>query len=137
MANTIDNHYFFTLFDEFKTVPVVKVDAYIGIASTRVDAATWGVNSQYATALLTAHMLAAGGGQGGHGGSVGGPITQETVGDLSRSYGTVGVPGSGMQELLTTRYGQMFVELRRETIVPAMVTGTPTPMPPLDTVLLS
>lgn len=125
MANTITSTYFLTLFDEFKGVATAKIDAYVSIASTRVNPTVWGSNAEYATALLTAHMIAVTGShlQGGSGGGVGGPITQESVGDLSRSYGSVGVAGSGDQELMTTRYGQEFVALRRETFTSATVTG--------------
>lgn len=128
MANTITSHYFLSVFDEFKAVPVAKIDALIGVASLRVNPAVWGAGSSsdlspYATALLTAHMLAVGGGLGGHGGAAGGPLSSESVGDLSRSFGTVGQAGTGDQELLTTRYGQEFVALRREVIIPCFATG--------------
>lgn len=122
MAN-ITRTYFLTLFDEFSSVPSAKVDAFIGVASVRVAAAVWGDVAEYATALLTAHMLSSTGGVGGNGGSAGGPVTAESVGDLSRSYGSVGEQGSGDQELLTTRYGQEYVALRRQTIVPATILG--------------
>lgn len=127
MANTIDFTYFTTLFDEFKATAKPKVDAFIGIASTRVNPDVWGTNAQYATALLTAHMLTMTG-PGGLG-SGGGAVTQESVGDLSRSFGTVGVQGNGDEQLMTTRYGQEFVALRNETIVTANVTGS-TILPP-------
>jgi len=127
---TITTHEFLAYFDEFKITPLPKISAYIDVASIRVSATVWGTVAKYATALLTAHMIAVTGGSGGSGGGVGGPVTNESVGDLSRGYGTVGVPGSGDQELLTTRYGQEFVALRRETIVTGMVTGIETPLPP-------
>lgn len=123
MAANITRDYFLAIFDEFKSVPTPKVDALIGVASLRVAPGVWADHTQYATALLTAHMLAAGGGSGGSGGAAGGPINNEAVGDLSRGYGSVGNPGTGDQELLTTRYGQEFVSLRREVVVGAMVVG--------------
>lgn len=121
--STIKPDYFLTLFEEFKKVAPPKIQAYLDIATTRVAPAVWGANASYATALLAAHMLAHSGTQG-NGGS-GGALTQEAVGDLSRAYATVGVPGSGDQELLTTGYGQQFVALRRETIVTAMIRKPP------------
>lgn len=128
--STFNVQYFLTLFDEFKNVPTPKLNAFVGIATTRVDADTWGANADYARALLTAHMLAKSGGIGGSGGASGGALTQESVGDLSRSFATVGVPGSGDQELLTTAYGQQFVELRRESFPTGLVTGPTTSLPP-------
>jgi hypothetical protein len=124
MTLNIKRDYFLVLFDEFRVVPSQKIDAFIQVASGRVAPTVWGVNTQYATALLVAHMITMSGGVGGSGGSAAGPVTQEAVGDLSRSYGTVGVPGTGDQELLTTRYGQEFVALRRETVVSCMAVGS-------------
>ena len=123
MAANITRDYFLTLFDEFKTVPSLKLDAYIDVASLRVSPTVWASHTAYGTALLVAHMIASGGGVGGHGGAAGGPLTSEAVGDLSRGFGTIGLPGSGDQELLATRYGQEFVALRREIVVSAGVAG--------------
>lgn len=118
---------FLTLFPEFTKVTTAALEIWIPIASNRVPLSVWGSNTQYATALLLAHMLTAAGKSGL--GSGGGPITSESVGDLSRGFGTVGVPGSGDQELLSTRYGQDFVALRRETVITPSVTG-PVTLPP-------
>ena len=122
MAN-ITRDYFLALFDEFKTTPTPKVDAFLGIASLRVAPTVWKERAAYATALLTAHMIASSGGAGGQGGPASGPLTNESVGDLSRGFATIGVPGSGDQELLTTRFGQEYVALRKEVVVGAMVVG--------------
>jgi hypothetical protein len=126
-VKNITNQYFLAFFPEFESRPPATIDAYIEVATNRVPLNIWGSNGKYATALLTAHMLTISGKSGL--GSGGGAVTAESVGDLSRSFATVGVPGSGDQELLTTRYGQAFVALRRETIVSATVTG-PTTLPP-------
>ncbi len=126
--NNITLEYFQSLFPEFCKVNQGTVEAYIEIATIRVPKAIWGPVYKYATALLLAHMLTASGKAGL--GSGGGAVTSEAVGDLSRGFATVGVPGSGDQELLTTRYGQDFVALRRETIVSAGVTGWPS-IPPI------
>jgi hypothetical protein len=117
----LDSQIFLTLFPEFQKVQKATLDAYINIAIGRVPAPVWGTNAQYATALLTAHMLTAQG-RGGQG-SGGGAITQEQVGDLSRTFATVGEPGSGDQNMLTTRYGSEFVGLRKETIVTIQALG--------------
>lgn len=129
MANNTTSHDFLVIFDEFKSVAVQKIDALIAICSVRVNIDVWGVQmAPYATMLLVAHILTMTGRSGA--GPGGGALTAEAVGDLSRGYATVGVPGSGDQELLTTRYGQEFVALRRETIPMGTLTGPPTSMPP-------
>jgi hypothetical protein len=123
MSN-ITPEYFTTLFDEFKNVPSAKLTAYIDIASCRVPECIWGKSTKYATALLAAHMIASGGGAGGVGGGAGGALTAEATADLSRGYGaTSAVAGSGDAELALTRYGALFIELRRETLVSATITG--------------
>lgn len=119
--DNITVEYFLTLFEEFKRIAQPKIKVYIGIATGRVPTSVWGANTQYATALLTAHMLTLQGKGGG--GEAGGPLTQESVGDLSRSFATIFQPGAGDAPYMTTRYGVEFIELRRETIVSAMVSG--------------
>lgn len=112
--------FFLDLFEEFKKVKRSTLTAYITIASTRVPQTVWQSNTQYATALLTAHMLSAQGRQGA--GPTAGALTQESVGDLSRSFQACFEPGSGDALLRTTRYGIDFVALRRETVVSGMTT---------------
>ena len=129
MANTITSQYFVTLFDEFKNVPIAKIEMFISIASIRVAPTVWGSVAPYATALLTAHMIATAGGSGGGAGGAGGALTSEAVGDLSRGFAKIGVAGSGDEELQTTQYGAQYVALRRETFITAGVTG-PTTLPP-------
>lgn len=125
MSNNITSQYFVTIFDEFKAVPVAKIETFITIASLRVAPSVWGANTPYATALLTAHMIACGGGSGGGAGGAGGALTSESVGDLSRGFAKIGVAGSGDEELQTTQYGAQYVALRRETFTTAIVTGRP------------
>ena len=132
---TID--YFLALFDEFKSVPSTKLEVYIELATMRVNKTAWGYPSRDtykpATAYLAAHMLVSGGGASGPstgtGGASGGALTQEAVGDLSRSFGTVGEAGSRSESEMTTKYGQQYIALRRENIVGLRITGRP-PYPP-------
>ncbi|CAM6004899.1 unnamed protein product [Sphagnum balticum] len=56
-------------------------------------------------------------------GAGGGSVTQEQVGDLSRSFQAVAEVGSGDSWLATTRYGVDFIALRNETIIGFMPTG--------------
>lgn len=116
----INSQYFLTLFEEFKKVPKAKIDVYIEIATGRVPCSVWGAATKYATALLTAHMLSTQGNQGG--GSAGGGVTQEQVGDLSRTYGSATVAGDDDALYGTTRYGIDFLALRKENIVSGMTT---------------
>lgn len=115
--------FFLQIFDEFCKVPPAKISAYLTISQGRVPASVWTDNTAYAQALLTAHMLTASGRQGG--GSAGGAVTAEQVGDLSRSYQYIGEVGSGDSWLASTRYGIDFIELRNSTIVPMMSTRSP------------
>ena len=118
---------FIILFKEFSRVHTEVLKAYLPIAQYRVPATVWGIRTNYGQALLLAHMLTI---QGfGSEGSGGGAVTGETVGDLSRTYGQVGQAGSGDDELRTTRYGIMFIELRNEFIVGAKCVGPVFPKP--------
>lgn len=101
-------------------MPKAKLDVYLELARRRVPCHVWKENTKYACALLTAHMLATSGRQGG--GSTGGAISQQQVGDLSRSYATMFDTERGDALLLSTRYGIDFVQLRKETIVTGMST---------------
>ena len=130
IPTSLEADYFFTLFDEFKCVPIAKVNAYITIASSLVSKPAWGCQATYATALLTAHLLASTGGVGGSGGGAGGAITSESVGEESRSYGTVGTPDSSDAQLNTTRYGQEYVLLRNMTIMPGFISQSGPPTTP-------
>lgn len=116
----ITSQYFLALFEEFKKVKPAKINVYIEIASGRIPESVWETSTKYATALLTAHMLSTSGPQGG--GSAGGPVTAEQVGDLSRAYGSVAEVGSADAFLATTRYGIDLIALRRETFTTGMST---------------
>ena len=124
----VDIKEFFLLFDEFATVNKKKVQAWLDLAAGLMSESVWGDCYENGVYFLTAHFIASGGGEGGSGGAVGGPITGESVGSLSRSYGTVSVNANGNDELyVTTRYGQMFLNLRRSCVVSACVTNGSTP----------
>jgi Protein of unknown function (DUF4054) len=121
----ITSQFFLSLFEEFRKVPRAQVNAYITIATGRVPQSVWGTQYQYATALLVAHMLSTRGRQGG--GSAGGAVTAEAVGELSRSFATMFDVNRGDALLLTTRYGADFVQLRKETVIGVMSTRNPGP----------
>jgi hypothetical protein len=117
----IDWEYFLCLFEEFRKIPRSKIEAYISIASGRVASCAWGNSTKYATALLVAHMLSTSGRQGG--GSAGGAVTDESVGDLSRAFAPMFDVTRGDALLLSTRYGIDYVQLRKETLITGMSTG--------------
>lgn len=117
----ITRAYLLRLFPEFTEVAVPKVNAYLEIASVRANADAWGDCADYAQALITAHMLAASG-SGASDGSVGGPVTSESVGDLSRGYGSMTVDSDADKPYTMTKYGREYLALRRECIVAATIT---------------
>jgi hypothetical protein len=125
MASNIQPQYFLTVFPEFKKVDPATLDAYLDIATLRVPSRVWGQSTNYATALLCAHILTAQG-RGGQG-AAGGATTAEQVGDLSRSFQYIAEVGSGDSWLATTRYGIDFIALRNETVIGVMPTGRARP----------
>ena len=113
---------FLALFDEFSDVNSRKINLFLDFAKRRISEKAWGDCAEEACYYLTAHLIASTGGEGGVGGAVAGPVTSETVGSLSRSYGQVQVNSNGNDELFTTTsYGRMFLNLRRECVVSGMV----------------
>jgi hypothetical protein len=127
MMPNITKEYFLNLFDEFSKVKPDRIAIYIGLATIRVPLSVWCENTPYATALLTAHMLTTSGRQGL--GSAGGAVSQEAVGDLSRSFAQCFDPTAGDAVLRVTRYGIDFVALRKETFTTAMTTRGAVPIP--------
>ena len=123
----LDRQYFLTLFPEFSKTLDATVEAYVEIVKCRVPCRIWKENTRYGQALLTAHMLTTQGRQGA--GPGGGAVTQEQVGDLSRSFQSIAEMGSGDAVLMTTRYGIDFVALRKETIVTAGAIAQSYPRP--------
>jgi len=119
----LSSQHFLTIFSEFQHVDPATLKVYLRLASCRTPPSVWGESTQYATALLTAHMLTASGKQGS--GPTGGTITAEQVGDLSRSFESIAEIGSGDAPLMVTRYGIDYVALRKERIVGAQPVHTP------------
>lgn len=119
---SITRDQFRAYFEEFSSVSDTKTDLYLGVSASRVDSTAWGTCAEYAQALLTAHMLASAGSGAADGGSSG-AVTSESVGDLSRSYGSMDVKSDADKPLTQTKYGREFLSLRAECIVPASLTG--------------
>lgn len=120
---SVNRNDFLSCFPEFDCDQDRKVDLFVSFAERRIDRDVWGDCADEACLYLTAHLLASSGGAGGPGGGVAGPITSESVGNLSRSYGQINFNSQGNDELFAiTKYGQLFLNLRRSCIVSSFVT---------------
>ena len=111
----VDQDFVFDIAPELKSEPGTRVDRFIELATLNVNATVWGEKTDFAIALLTAHYLTRFNDKGR------GPVTSEKVGDLARSYGNL-AQGSE-DELLTTAYGEQFVEMRRSLVITPRVLG--------------
>lgn len=92
-----------------------RIQFFIDLAVTNVNANVWVEKTDQAVTLLTAHFMTL----SNRGGS-GGAITSERVGDLATSYSA---PSGDMSELGQTAYGQMFVTLMKTLPISPRVTG--------------
>lgn len=110
---------------------ILIINEMISLATTFVCVAKWGtIKGEKAITYLAAHFLkelgfSEGVNGGGADASVTGPITQEKVGDLSRSYGALNLgANANVQDNLfsTTAYGKIFVALRRTVVSTPRVT---------------
>lgn len=109
---------FKTLFPEFSTVADDRVTMFIAMALRRVSPVWFGDATDEATYYLTAHTLTVvGSGQGASGTS--GPVTAESVGDVSVQYGAPLSSSLNAQDadLRSTGYGKQFLSLRAERVV--------------------
>jgi len=108
---------------ELTPVLDARVDTFIAFAELRVNRDQWLDLGDLAVILLTAHMLSVAGGANGGTGSGASPrgqVTDETVGDLSRSYSDL----AGVETITTfmsglggTSYGLEFLELRKTLVI--------------------
>ena len=107
------------LFDTL--APDLAADArkgdFLSLAETRTSPRAYGAQRAYAVALLALHMLTRSIRQQNAGTSNGGAIASETEGSLSRSFADAGLSGGQNGDLPTTSWGQMLMELRRESII--------------------
>lgn len=110
---------------------ILIIEEMISLASTFVCLVKWGAGKgEKAITYLAAHFLKDlgfndGVDGGGNDSSVTGLITQEKVGDLSRSYGALNLgANANVQDNLfsTTTYGKIFVALRRTVVSTPRVT---------------
>jgi hypothetical protein len=108
---------------QFADLPLSKISLFISKASLSVEpaAAKWDHLKDFAILLLTCHLLTLAIMQekAMQQGAIG-PVTSETVGDLSRSYadGQVqGGGGGGSDSLDQTSYGREFKRLQSSLVI--------------------
>lgn len=85
----------------------------------------WSLKALQAIAIMTAHLLTEMGyGDGSTGSATSGPVTMEKVGDLQRSYAALSSNNFSVSEqlLATTKYGRLFLALRKTIPVTPLVT---------------
>lgn len=110
----VDKDYIVDIASEFSSVDSDRIDRLVTIAALQVPASKWGDVTDYATALLVCHMLKLDAQKGK------GAITQEQLGDISRSYAA---PKSGKDDALDlTSYGSQFKQLRSTRVAGPLVT---------------
>jgi hypothetical protein len=98
-------------FSDVTKFPVTTQDALIGYVTARLNPDVWGTSLNNATVYLVAHLAKLGMLRGA------GAVTQEAVGQLSRTYlAPKGVGGSvAYASLELTAYGLEFLSLLSET----------------------
>lgn len=92
---------------ELSTLGVATQTAILAIVERQIDADAWGEFADDGRRFLAAHLGTIGAAR--YGGAAG-PVTSETLGAMSRSYGSL-VADSGL--LSTTRYGTEYLRLMR------------------------
>lgn len=106
-------------FPEFASLTDAKIQRFILRAQPYINAKVWGVKTEYAWMLMTAHLLksipdSSGGGGGG------GPVQSEKVGDLQTTF-AVAVPQAGT--LSSSSYGDLLIQLRKSILVSPIIGG--------------
>ena len=103
------------IFPEFEEVTKRRADYFLAKTMKRVSPNEFGDLYDHAVYLLLAHTLTLTDPENAPYGA----ITSEKVGDVSYTY------GNSMEEgnLSLTKYGQEYVELRKENIVPFLILG--------------
>lgn len=112
----VDQAYISNIAPKFANVPAPRATALIAIAESQVSSEKWGSQTDYAVALLTLHAWTIGNNNGK------GPVTQEKIGDIERSFGKNqgGKDPSGYD---LTSWGQEFKRLSRTIPTTPIVTG--------------
>lgn len=108
---------------EFSGISINRIQRFIDRARLSVNKDIFGNVYELAVAYLAAHMLAVSIEPSLGGGSIGLVVTQEKVGDLSRSYADTAAIAAD-PTLSRTRFGEEFLRLRRQCVIsPVVITG--------------
>lgn len=105
-----------TLVPDHAAVADATVDVYLELAARRHTASAWGVVYPEAMVWYAAHRIQRLPGSGAGGGSAVevGQVVSQRDGDLSRTYAQPASSGTNAAdaELRTTRYGELYLDLR-------------------------
>lgn len=102
---------------ELKDRPAADFDTFAEIADPWLDEGVWRSKYRSGLAYLIAHLMTISSPERG---GAGGPVTSESVGAVSVSYGSI---GDSEEELNSTAYGQTFVSLRKGIVSSPLVGG--------------
>lgn len=92
------------LFPEFEPCPTSRIQMFIDQAERRINRSAFCEYADDAVCYLAAHLLAMADRSG-----IGGAVSSEKVGDLSRSYSSKET--GGQPSLQSTSYGQLYYDL--------------------------
>lgn len=103
---------FKALFTRFAAMSDDAVNVWIVQAALRFSSAAFGAQWTMAVYLYVAHQLTVFTGDSGES-EVRGPVTSESVGDVSRSYGSISIENvpESLSEFTTTRYGVQLINI--------------------------
>jgi hypothetical protein len=95
-----------------------RITRFIEHAKLYVSEAVWGGKANFATALLTAHLVSS---LGGANGAIGGEVKKKKVGDNEIEFAVD--MSTNPHELGTTSYGKQYLALRRTLVLSPLVSG--------------
>jgi hypothetical protein len=95
---------------EFAEVPAPRIQTFLDFAAQQINAAAWGLKYDQGLIYLTGHLLKLDA-DSKDGGGAAGPVSAETVGQVSASY-QIGEYASE-SEFGSTVYGRRYLELRK------------------------
>jgi hypothetical protein len=124
VAITIDKDYVVeNIAPHLESIPEGRFSVIIDVAKQSVAEDIWGDKSDYAAAVLTAHILTflTRGGAAG----VSGEVKRKKIGDSEIEFATTmaGKYIEGHHELNTTSYGKEFLRLRRSLVLTPRVSS--------------
>lgn len=103
------------------TYPDARVQVMLDDAALQINRGLWGIKADLGTYYLAAHGLAFDTSVGS-GISAFGQVTQESVGQISRSYGSnSAVVSAGDTDLAMTKYGMLYLRLKRQILATPVV----------------